>query len=59
MDCSYCYEEVENGIVKNGLVFCNDECAEKLRRKRADNKAMAEGFFSYEDMMEHKGINCY
>lgn len=35
---------------------CPSERQEQLRRNRADNSAMVDGFISYEERAEHQGI---
>jgi len=55
MVCSHCQHEVRNGVIVNGQAFCNHDCANEHHLNVQDAKAQAEGFSSYEDMMEHYG----
>lgn len=56
MLCDNCGLRIDNGVIVDGKAYCDRECSEEKRRRRADNQAMAEGFISYEEKADHLGI---
>lgn len=55
MKCCFCDQSIVDGVICNGNAFCSVENAEEFRKEMADSRARNEGFFDYEDMMEHFG----
>ncbi len=54
MTCSWCNSEVKDGIVRNGRVFCNNECAENYQHDKTGNPTDA-GKVSYEETPQNYG----
>lgn len=54
MNCTHCQREVQNGIIENGKAFCDKRCAKEHHYNSQDAIAWAEGYHSYEDMIEHE-----